>query len=440
MPHAHHIAAVVTTAALCAPAVAGAQGDEERAPLELVVLDVAKKGGSSATKAIRRELGALDSVNLGDAGAIEDELGSFDLDRASLRKSSVRRKYSNRIYRLMRANGIEGLLLIDVYSKGRKVQLVVIGPDGEELTDVKKSTRRGKLSRDAARGMLRSAFKPLGPAVLDYRAELAERADDTPIDAALDPKDGGGAEVEDEVERPTPRTTLSPGVNIALGGFVGRRGLEVLEGTDPNDFRLVHASPFVGAGARVDAIAWAEGESAVGVTLTGAYAPFTTLSANPDGETTRELASSVVRVGGQVSYFRSLGARAIVDVWGGGEFTSLTIASNEFYTGNQYGYARAGLGFEWKFNTDASARAHAGVLPTFSASNSGEAFGVSPFSLGYEAGLALALALSENIFFRLDYTFQLYSPEYPEPLPPITAATSSTDIFNTGNVLIGFSL
>ncbi len=438
MPYARHIAAVVTAAALCTPSLASAQ-DEERAALELVVLDVAKSGGSSATKALRRELRALDSVNLGDSSAIQDELGNFDLDRASLRKSSVRRKYGNRIFRLMRANGIEGLLLVDVYSKGRKVQLVVIGPDGEELTDVKRSARRGKIGKDAARSMLRSAFKKLGPAVLAYREELSERTDDTPIDSALDP-DGVGAAVKDEVPKPTPRTTLTPGVNIALGGFVGRRGLEVLEGTDPNDFRLVHASPFVGAGARVDAIAWTEGSSALGITLTGAYAPFTTLSANPDGETTRELASSVLRVGGQVSYIRALGARAIVDVWGGGEFTSLTIASNEFYTGSQYGYARAGLGFEYTFNTDASARAHAGVLPTFTASNSGEAFGTSPFSLGYEAGLALALSLTENIFFRLDYTFQLYSPEYPEPLPPITAATSSTDIFNTGNVLIGFSL
>ena len=429
MPHARQIAAVVTAAALSAPAVAGAQ-ERERAPLELVVLNVAKSGGAAASKAFRRELRELDSVNLGDSSALEDELGGFDLDRASLRKSAVRRKYGNRIYRLMRANGIEGLLLVDVYSKGRKVQLVVVGPDGEELTDVKKSARRGKIGRDATRGMLRAAFKKLGPAVLDYREELEERADDTPIDAALD----------DEVSRPTPRTTLTSGVNIALGGFVGRRGLEVIEGTDPNDFRLLHASPFVGAGARVDAIAWAEGPSAIGLTLTGAYAPFTTLPANPDGGPTRELASSVLRVSGQVSYLRSLGARSIVDVWGGGEFTSLTIASNEFYTGNQYAYARAGLGFEYKFNTDASVRAHAGVLPTFSASNSGEAFGTSPFSLGYEAGLALALSLTENIFFRLDYTFQLYSPEYPDPQPPVTAATSSTDVFNTGNVLIGFSL
>ncbi len=60
MQYAHHVAAI-TMASLTtlAPALASAQ-DDERAPLKLVVLDVAQKGGASATKSLARELQDLD--------------------------------------------------------------------------------------------------------------------------------------------------------------------------------------------------------------------------------------------------------------------------------------------------------------------------------------------------------------------------------------------
>ena len=441
----HHALFALTTALACvtiaAPTEARAQ-DEERSPLKLVVLNVAQKGGSPAVKAIARELEDNDAVELLDSEDVTIALRDFDLDESSLRKSSTRRKYSNRIYRLMRAQGIEGLLLVDVYSKGRKVQLVVIGPEGDELTDLKESTKRGRLSKSEARGMLRGAFQELGPAVLEFRenqAAIAETPEDSedPFDASSE----GGAGVEDKATRdPDAGSALETATRIGLGVFLGRRGLDVREGDATDDFRLTHASPFVGAGARIDLVPYVGGDNAFGVTLTGAYAPFVTIFGNAEDGTTEELSSAHIRVGGQLSYLRALGARSVLDVWGGAEYSSISIAANPFYTGNQYVYGRAGLGFTYRFNADASVRAHAGALPTFSADNSGGAFGPSPFSLGYEGGASLALSLSENIFFRLDYTFQLLSPDYPEPVAPITAQTRSTDIFNTGNVLVGFTL
>ena len=50
----------------------------------------------------------------------------------------------------LKSENIEGLLVIDSFSKGRKLQIVVLGPEGAELKDIKRNIKGGRIALGGA--------------------------------------------------------------------------------------------------------------------------------------------------------------------------------------------------------------------------------------------------------------------------------------------------
>lgn len=412
---------------------------QDKSPLKMTMLNVSEGGGGKSHKKIKNVLLDNDNVRYVDEDRISGRLDRYAMNMKVLRKSELRQRFKSRIKRMLKKEGLEGIFLLDVYNRGRKLQLVVIGPEGDELANLKRKIRGGVISNDQTYSLLNKAFRALGPAVLKARKNEAADVPDEPKKTTKKKRTG---DIEKKDEPPAQPGELARGLELGVGVFVGRRAMEVKEGDGPNDFRLEHGSPFVGAGLRLDAIAttFSDNTAALGVTLFGAYAQFSTIFFDQDTNERQELSSTFTRVGAELKYINGFSPKFLLDVYGGAELISLTIAPNAFYTGNRYISARAGLGLNFKFGEDALLRAHGGVLPVFSADNSGGAFGQSPLSFGYEAGARLNFNISESFFVQLNYTFQLLQPEYPEPSEPIGVATQSTDIMHTGNVLFGLAL
>lgn len=418
------------------PDTAHAQAPE---PLKMTFMNVSSSGGERAHEQLRSILETNPNVQVYDDADVVPRLDDYALSLKILRKGELRQKYRARIRRMLRAQGLEGLFLIDVYSRGRKMQIVVIGPDGVELLDVERAIKNGKPTDKQAIDVLQDGFGVLGPEVLAFRE--ANPAEEDTQDPPEEPDD---ATVNKALPSPDePRLgSLKRRLELGVGVFVGRRQMEVKEGDTPQDFKLQHGSPFVGASVRVDGIATSlsQGQAALSLSFFGSYAQFTTIFFDNDTNAKQELSSSFSRVGAEAGYLRELSAKFLLDGYAGAEVISLTIAKNAFYTGNRYVMARAGAGLGIRLGDETTLRPHVGILPVFTADNSGGAFGASPFSLGYEAGVRLSFSLTESLFVQANYAFQYLAPEFPEPSAIIGVPTSSSDLVHTGNLLIGLSL
>lgn len=427
--------------ALDEPACAMAQAP---APLKMTLINVSTSGGERVHEQLRGILEENPNVQVFDDAEIKARLEDYALDLKILRKGDLRKKYKARIRRMLKTQGLEGLFLVDVYSRGRKLQLVVIGPEGAEIVDLERGVRNGQATNKQAIEVLQKAFAALGPEVLAYREAHPDPGAEATEPEEPEEPDPSEEELRAALEAAKRRAqgNLARKIDLGVGVFIGRRNMEVKEGDTPEDFRLEHGSPFVGVGVRADAIAttFSEGHAALGIGFFGAYSQFTTIFYDVDTNGKQELSSSFSRFGGELSYLRSLSPRFVLDGYAGAELISLTIAKNAFYTGNRYVMGRAGVGVGLRLGQEATLRPHVGVLPVFSADNSGGAFGSSPLSFGYEAGARLNFSLTESLFVQANYTFQYLAPTFPEPSAIIGVATSSTDLVHTGNLLFGLSL
>ena len=419
------------------PAAVYAQAPE---PLRMTLFNASLSGGERVHEQLKDLLAENPNVQLIEDEDLAPKLEDYALSMKLLRKGDQRQKHQSRLRRMLRAQSLEGFFVVDVFSRGRKLQVVVIGPDGQELADIQRALQGGKLSRKEALEVLQEAFGALGPEVLAYRE--ANPASPAQADSPGDPTPGDD-QLQAQLAPPSAAAqTLERGLELGVGVFVGRRDMSTTQGDSPQDFRLQHSSPFVGAGARVDALAltFEQGQAALGVSLFGAYAQFKTIFYDVDTNLRQELSSSFSRVGAEALYQRAFGPRFLGDLYAGAELISLTIARNAFYTGNRYASGRAGLGLGLRLGDEARLRVHGGLLPVFSADNSGGAFGPSPLSVGLEAGARFSFALTERLFVQINYTFERLTPEYPEPTATIGVPTSSSDLLHTGHLMLGLSL
>lgn len=451
LPFALHLTlcTLVSASALLVQAapVMAQEGEQAQAPLKMALINVAGKDGRRAYDEFEEILRDSPDIKLTRGAKLEDKLDQYDLSESSLRKSSLRKKKRQQFAEMMRAENLEALLIVDVYNKGRTLQVVAIGPDGEQLTEVEEKITRGTPSRKQAVGALRESFGALVPAVKAYREEAAKPKEETPIEVVKGEGDGSAKGEEDlslaeqAARRVRSEHGLEPGATASVGAFFGRRAMSVKEGDAPDDFKLQHSSPFIGIGARIDGIftTFGEGDSALGGNLYVAYAPFTTVFSTTSGQPPQELASSFLRLGGELDYTKILTARLRLNVFGGVERVSLTIAQNSFYTGSTYLAGRVGAGVTFRFGPDAYLRAHGAALPTFSADNSGGAFGDSPLSWGFEGGALLRFHIVEDVYIQLQYAYQRFAPDFPTPSPAIAVPTTSTDQLHTGSLQVGLA-
>lgn len=444
---ARRVVAALLAALVCLALSSAAFAQED--PLRLTMLNAAAKGGASAHTTLNDFLKKSDDISTTSQDDVwkyaADELG---LEEKDFRSSSLRDGNEANFVTIMKDLNLEALLIVDVFSKGRKFQLVAIGPDGKEIADIRRDVTRGRLTKDDAKGVLKDTFKELVPAVRDFRdaggwdavAEAPEEEEEEEVSLLPeeDEEEEAGdeeASIKDKVinKRKGKYPGIQPGARLQLGLLAGKRDLSM---SADSGFELTHSSPFVGFGGRVDLIFAQFGEnSAVGASILGGYAPFTTIFA--ESET---FASQYARLGAEIRYLRAFSAELTLNVFGGGEATSITIDQNPFYTGHRYIMARVGAGVMYQVGPVLLELAGA-ILPVFGVNNSAGAFGETEgLSLAFEPMGALSFDLSEDLSATLRYSGQIYSVTYPSAVVLGGQEVGSSDIIHTGLIAIGYGL
>ena len=133
------VAAFVAVTLICAPS-AFAQD-----PLKVVLVDVSKKGGKKVYKTFDGLLDASDDIETRSSKKFLNAAEEEGLEKADLRKGKTRDKSAKEFRTIMKEIDAEAILLLDVFSKGKKAQMVVIGPDGSEAADVRRNIKKGRI-------------------------------------------------------------------------------------------------------------------------------------------------------------------------------------------------------------------------------------------------------------------------------------------------------
>lgn len=423
--------------------------DEE--PLKLSFLNAAAKGGSDAHATINQFLKKSDDID----PTAQDDVWSYatkelGLEEKHFRSTSLRKENAEKFQALMKELDLEALLILDVFSKGNKLQLVTIGPSGQEVADVRRDISRGQIDKTEARDVLKETFGQLVPAVREFRDNggwaayekaVEEEEEEEEEEVSLLPDEEEEEEEEEELtlkekaikkRRSGGSSALDKGIRLQLGLLAGKRDLKL---TSDSGFELTHGSPFVGFGGRVDFVLAQMGtDAAIGGGVLGGYAPFTTIFA--ENET---YPSQYARLGLELRYLKAFSETLLISVFGGGEAMSITIDQNANYTGHRYMMARVGAGAMYQVGP-VLLEFGAALLPVFGVNNSAGAYGeVEGLTLGIEPMAGLTFGLSKDLSVTLRYSGEIFSAKYPEPKLPIQAA-KSTDIVHSGLIAIGYAL
>lgn len=432
------VAVLLTFMGFCASASA------QQEPLKLAFVNASKSGGGDAYDLVKKFLDASDDIEVLNSDKVWDEAEEVGVSKKDFRSSSRRQESAREFRSVMKNLGIEAILIQDVFSRGRKFQLVVIGPSGEEVADIRKSIKRGRLKKSQTKEVLKEAFGELVPKVRDFRDnggwaayEEPEPEEEKVVEEEEEEEDSFDLVEDEEEEEPSVpgEYGLASGYRFSFGALVGSRNFSL---TSEEGFQLDHKSPWLGLQANVRAVfaTFGKGNQAIGANIFGGYAPFTTVF---DG--TDEFASDFARIGGELMYIHAIDENISIDVFAGGEARSITIAQNEFYTGNKYIGARAGAFAKYASGV-LSIGAGGAILPTFSINNSNGAYGdADGLALGFEANAMLGFDISDQINISVGYTFQTISVDYPEPkvVEPTQALTGS-DTIHSGTVMLGYML
>lgn len=437
-------------------------------PLRLAFINASQKGGGDAYDTLLEFLEASDDIKVKDSEKIWAAAEEEGVERKDFRNSKRRAASSKEFRRVMKSLDLEAIMILDVFSKNRKLQLVVIGPDGKEVADVRENIKRGKVSKTQAKSILKESFAELVPQVRDFReaggwAAVKDEPRKTKEPEETDETDETDEELADEELTDEDEQTdddaslkqqalsaqsseygLDPGFSLQFGALIGSRSLLMeseLFATNPEEgFQLKHKSPFIGVAGRLEGIltTFSGGSAAVAAAVFGAYAPFTTIFDN-----TEELPSAYGRLGAELTFIKAFSESVALDVFAGVEAWSITIDKNRYYTGNRYLSGRVGAYISYAAGP-LIVGAGAGVLPAFDINNSDGAFGTTELTLGLEGQAGLTARITDAIEASAGYTYTSISPDYPTPAiigtPENPDPISSSDVVHSAIISIGYRL
>lgn len=418
---------------------------EEEAPLRISVLNVTGAKGEDGYRTLRGILADSPQIALTEQDVLLQEARKLDLKLDSFRKADEREFNVGWFQRLIAAARIEAIVVLDVYANGTKLQLVVLGPYGNQVADVRRNIKRGRLKDEEAMDALRDVFAAVIPEVRAFRQEQSEssrREASAAEEARLKAEEEARANSlanEAIQEHLKEKGYLVRALRLEAGGVYGTRQL-TLQADDPEQFRLDQNIPFLGGQFLVD---WtfsvsARADSAIGARVFGSYAPFETLF----GE--ERLPSNYIRAGLDGYYQQLLSRSTVFRLFAGAELMAVTIGPNPAYTGHRYVSGRAGAGLAYGFGDLAVMELEAGALPVLNSDNSGGYYGKAGFSVGFEGHAGLRFRLGESLSVRASYTLQRYTLSYPldaniPPLNQLGLESTSRDMMHTVGFTLGYA-
>ena len=434
-------------AQLTAPRSAYAQEGEEAetAPFRVGFYDVSKSEKLSAKPKERLTdlLTRADGVTL-DEGAFATAAKEVGLDLEELRTGDGRDANRQKIGEAVRAAGLDMVVLIDVYKKGKTLQVLALGADGEKIHESKSSLkRRSDVTESQAKEILKDVFEAAIPVIMAQREADAERLEQERLareqeERELQAQQAAAADQESAVDvvEDEARDNLGPlrgGITLGLGGFAGLRGFVLALPAE----EISSSNGLVGAGGKLRALkALSGGKMHVGLDADLAWAPFSSI----DQQTKTTLPGDFVRGGGVLKFAYALANSFALGVHAGADAFSFTLEPNRQYTGHRYIWARTGLDILIVPTPDFFLEIHGSALPLLSVSTSQGAYGEADGGLGFEAGATTGLHFTDTFGLMLDYRYTAVNVDYTNsPLLPDADAIASSDGMHSGLVALSLS-
>lgn len=418
---------------ILAPSVAWAED-----PVRTTLVDVTKKSRDS--KLVKKSI----------IGALKDNDDASFKSSKKIKKAVKKLKFSSLeegedakgMEKALKRAKLDGVSILRVTKKGKYFTFVTIGPDGTvlKLTEGKLKKKR-KLAAKSAKRLVKLHVKELGPAVAEYREENKPEEPEKPKE---DPEDKVAKvdDPEDPVDTPTPTNpdpgeSESAGMNFIAGGvLVGQRNFEL---TSSNG-SLNHNTPFVGTAVQLGLnIPLLENKAIFGIDGSFNYAPFSTIMGGAMG-TDENLSSNFLRGGANLSFMYKVIPALAIGAFGGGEFISILIDANPFYTGHRYINARAGLRAQYNILPNVFVMLEGGALPVITAETSGGSYGESGLTIGADGRAVIGAQLAGAIGLRLYYQLSTMNPVFNDPAFVPDDSLQSSDLLHNGGVMVSFSM
>jgi|GEM_PF-4326825 len=415
---------------------AQAQGED---PIRLVFLNTDPSDGMIVYNAVEEVLKMSKDLHLVSPDKLLTAGTKHGVKLETFRSGDKREESAEAFTRMLADAGAETVLALDVFGGGHTMQIVVIGPQGEQLADIRQRIDASEPTQEESVTALKKAFKVLVPRIREHREQKAEQAAAPEVGlVGLDePNEDDSIKARVIAEHRQAHANLTRGVNPQVGLIFGSRSFSV---DTPDTYQVSHSSPFVGAGAQLDAVfALFDGQtSAIGGSLFGAYAPFTTVFAGPSGP--EEKTSSFANLRLDLYYMKGLSSDVILKGGLGGEYLGVSIEPNNIYEGNHYFNLRAGLGIIYKFGELAELHLDAMALPVLDADVSDGKLGRASVSLGADFALRIDVVAFGPVRASLGYQFKYYQAKFEEPRLVMLRgeAAETSDIFHLGQVLVGY--
>ncbi len=445
-----------TAQVLVDPAPVYAQDDEEdveEAPYQIGVLDVSKKPAlSKRPKAQIVDL--LDRANgvSVDVDTFSVAAESIGLDVKELRSSDGREANKEKIAEALGKAKLDVLLIIDVYKKGKTLQVLMLGGDGSEIYESKNSLRKkSKISEDQAKGILKDAFAEAVPVIQAQREAERERIaeekrrkeeeEEARREAEANKGDGDGDGGDGDGDGGGQEKVAGDGpfdgsITLGIGPFFGLRGLVFKTG----NVEIVNANPLVGGGAKLRVFkGLGGGKMQVGLDADVSWAPFGSKTTDAAGQEV-SLAGNFVRGGGTIQFAYALADIFALGLHVGADSLSFTLDPNDLYTGHRYIWARTGLNILLMPTPDFFLDIHGSALPVLAVDTAGGAYGEATSSLGIEAGATLGVTLTDTFGVLVDYRYTSVNVDYENPPAPREGTVnSSEDGMHSGLLMLSLS-
>ncbi len=438
---------ILGVAGMAAPAAAQQQ---EEQPYRVDLIDVTRdRDDSRQIASTLRDLLSRASRLSYREGAFRQAAQERGLTRAKLRSGDGRDANREAIGESMRAANLDMMLLIDAYSNGRKLQLLVIGPEGDALYESKEQlSRRARISQKEATNRLREVLKAAVPKINEWReaeaerkrqaeaerrreAERSENIDVNIVDAFDEDADAG---VSDSSEVDGPRGPLPSHVTAGAGAFLGFRQLQFNSPTVIID----QVTPLLGVAAGLNvAKGIMRDRLQLGLDVDFAYAPFTNDYTGLDGSS-QELASTFLRASGIARLAWAPASILYIAAIGGAETLSITIEPNPTYTGHRYIWGRIGGEIGLLPAKGFRIFGQGAALPALEAVTSGDAYGLSEGATGFDVGGGFDIELAESTSLRAHYRLTDIDLNYTPPEGQ-SGERSSDDRLHSGMVAVTYA-
>jgi hypothetical protein len=409
------------------------------APMRVALVDATSKTkySKSITKTTRAWLKDADGVDYQTNGAIEKALEAQDLSDKTLRSKSKLAKKNAELTAALAEAGLDGLVIVNGRSKGKYLDVIVVGANGAVLEKgSKKLKKRRRAKSSEVEAALSESLATLGDAVRAQRADaIAEqerreaeaKAAEAKAEASAEEgsaeDDPYGLGLKEEASLAPRGGVLTPGFALEVGGLLAQRSVSLT-----NDAVLIdHVNPFAGASGRLD-LSFGAGPGRLGVMVLGSWGTGSAVAQEVDGSETT-LSATYASVQGEVGYEYPVAETIVVGVSVRGERTSATLDPNPRYTGHRYTLggakllARLGLG-------PAQVELSGGPLAVIDAETSAGAYGeaaLAPLG-GFFAGGRVLFPVTDMFALAATYELRSLGAEYD------AASGNSSELMHVGSV------